>query len=442
MKAAFLGPIAMLVFLGSTCSATPPANVVETVLYTFQGGNDGADPAAGVILDKTGNLYGTTDFGGGGSGVNCSGGVGCGTVFELTPSGGGAWTETVLHAFQAGNDGAQPLASLVIDSAGNLYGTTADGGSQCNDGLGCGTVFEVSPPAQPGSPWTEAVLYTFQNGSDGRLPVANLVLDRAGNLYGTTELGGSTACGGIGCGIIFEVSPPSQSSGVWTEKVLYSFQGGSDGAEPAAGLVFDNEGALYGTTGEGGSSNEGTVFQLKPPSSPGGSWTESVLFSFNGTDGGGPYADLIFDKKGNLYGTTVSGGPLSCPNGNGKTGCGTVFELSPPSQPGGSWIESVLYNFKGPGSGDGRFPLGSLILDVKGNLYGTTSEGAIGNDGTVFELMSPASPGGAWTKRQFTLSSSDGGSPAGGLVFGPGVAVTGTGAGGFFAGGTVFSIGP
>jgi uncharacterized repeat protein (TIGR03803 family) len=281
----------------------------ESVLHPFNAGNgkDGSDPQAGLISDAAGNLYGTTVGGGTHGG---------GVVFELSPTAGGGWKETVLHDFSHyGKDGSYPWAGLVRDAAGNLYGTTSFGGT-----FDWGTVFELSPKA--GGGWNETVLHSFNGNvrTDGYNPMAGLILDGAGNLYGTTYFGGA-----FGVGTIFELSP--KATGGWKETVLHSFNNnGTDGYSPQAGLIFDTAGNLYGTTLIGGSGSCtyygscGTVFELTPQAN--GSWTERVLHSFNndGTDGYWPYAGLALDASGNLYGTTWSGGAL---------GNGTVFEVTP-----------------------------------------------------------------------------------------------------------------
>ena len=265
----------------STWAATPWN---EKVLHSFNdNGQDGGTPEAGLIFDAAGNLYGTTL--GGGT-------YGGGTVFELTPTAGGGWTEKVLYSFCSQpncTDGAGPLAGLILDAAGNLYGTTSQGGDyQCPSGTYtyCGTVFELKPIA--GGGWTEQVLHSFDgSGTDGTYPSAGLIFDAAGNLYGTTQVGGY-----YGGGTVFELTPTA--GGAWTENVLFSFDG-TGGAVPFAGLIFDGAGNLYGTTYEGGTYSNGTVFELTPTA--GGGWTEQVLHGFgNGTDGYYPHAGLIFDK--------------------------------------------------------------------------------------------------------------------------------------------------
>ncbi len=322
----------------------------EKVLHSFGNGSDGVNPLSGLIFDAAGNLYGATWLGGVHS---------LGTVFELSPAGDGRWTEKTLHSFGNGSDGTQPLVSLIFDTDGNLYGTTYEGGIH-----GDGTVFELSP--KQGGSWTEKVLHSFGNGTDGSFPLygVSLIFDTAGNLYGTTYEGGIH-----GLGTVFELMP--SGGGDWTEKVLHSFGGGSDGISPYASLIFDTAGNLYGTTFEGGIHNGGTVFELTPDG--GGDWSEKVLHNFgNGADGTTPFASLI-DAAGNLYGTTTGGG---------LHGAGTAFELSP--QEGGSWTETVLHSFGN--STDGAYPYSGLIFDRAGNLYGTTWEGGIHAAGTVFEI--------------------------------------------------------
>ncbi len=435
--------VALIAAAAGSASAAP----TETVLYSFTFGSDGEGPVGGLIADSAGNLYGTTDFCFAGTGP-CDFGGNLGTVFKLAPGGietvlhsflgapsdgafpqaglsadgsgnlygttadgtvfklappippATSWTEIVLHFFAGGtSDGSEPLAGLIFDSSGNLYGTTSEGGGTgCSAGIGCGTVFKLAPPFPPATSWTETVLHSFAGGgSDGAFPEARLITDLSGNLYGTTYEGGGTGCSyGRGCGTVFKLAPGG------TETVLYSFTGGSDGAQPSAGLIADGAGNLYGTTSSGGASRQlqcsgtdgfplgcGVVFKLSPPIPPATNWTETVLYAFAGeiSDGSGP-SGLIFDGAGNLYGITASGGP-----GN----VGTVFKLAPPIPPATSWTETVLYNFSfGGGGGGGSNPSAGLIADSAGNLYGTTFVGGSGtgcfqgeNDlgcGTVFKL--------------------------------------------------------
>lgn len=283
----------------------------ETILHSFNvDGVDGFYPTGSLTFDSAGNLYGTTQFGGSG---NCSVGFGCGTIFKLSPAGNGTWNETILHEFK-GSDGWQVHAGLVFDSNGNLYGATVNGGK-----FGWGTVFELSP-AKNGN-WTLRNLHSFSGGMDGGVPYGNVVLDSAGNIYGLTyEGGGVTSACRYGCGTAFELV--RGQNGHWTGKVLHNFTTSSgDGQYPFGSLVLDKQGNLYGTASSGGgSSNSGIVFELSPSSS--GEWSETVIHNFNdsATDGAGPSAALIFDSTGNLYSTTIGGG---------SEGRGTVFELSP-----------------------------------------------------------------------------------------------------------------
>jgi uncharacterized repeat protein (TIGR03803 family) len=263
-----------------------------------------------------------------------------------------------------------------LDDAGNLYGTTSWGGTgSCTsegDFVGCGTVFELSPKA--GGGWTEKVLYSFANGTDGTFPAAGLVFDAAGDLYGVTYEGGTGSClrtGYAGCGIVFELLP--KAGGRWVERVLHYFNL-TDGGWPVGSLIFDAAGNLYGMTNGGGAYDWGTAYELMP--GPKGGWGEKILHNFNqsGASGDSPYAGLVFDAAGNLYGTTLF---------DGAGGNGTVFELRPTTS--GPWTEWVLHAF-GSRSRDGLDPEDSLTFDAAGNLYGTTDAGGSSSYGTVFEI--------------------------------------------------------
>ncbi|MHB8654648.1 MAG: choice-of-anchor tandem repeat GloVer-containing protein [Terriglobia bacterium] len=414
---------------------------VETVLYSFAGpanggsGADAAQPYAGLVRDSSGNLFGTTQFGGN---------YGRGTVFELVNS-SGSYTERVLYNFRGGtDDGADPMGSLVLDSAGNLYGTTETGGASSipGTGSGAGTVFEL---VNSSGTYTEQILHKFTGSPDGVFPLAGLVMDSSGNLYGTTQVGGSIITNGYTFGTVFELV---NSSGSYTEKVLYNFGATSnDGSQPFAGLVMDAAGNLYGTTKYGGGSTTcinvgcGTVFELVNSS---GSYTETILHVFGSTvaDGAYPIGGLMMDAAGDLYGTTVGGVSLSCY----ASGCGTVFEMVNSS---GSYAENVLYRFVGPGTGggigaDGAGPFAGLLMDASGNLYGTTANGgAFGGWGTVFELVNSS---GSYTEKvlySFTGTYGDGLYPYADLTMDPTGDIYGTtamgGASGF---GTVFEINP
>jgi len=326
-----------------------------TVLHSFAGSPDGANPWAGLVRDGKGDLYGATYWGGT---------YGGGTVFELTKKG----TETVLYSFCSlggCDDGQSSFGGLVRDALGSLYGATNFGGA-----YGYGTVFEVTPAGN------ETVLYNFQGSPDGGYPESPLFRDSKGNLYGTTMVGGVSGCdsyGGYGCGTVFEVTPSG------TETVLHSFGGPpNDGAGPDTGLVRDAKGNLYGTTTFGGAYNFGTVFKLTKKGA------ETVLHDFEGgpSDGQGPGAGLIRDKQGNFYGTTSVGG-----GSGGGYGWGTIFKMAPDG------IVTVLYSFTG--GADGGYPFGDLVMDEQGNLYGTTVYGGVAGSGcwssgpgcgTVFKL--------------------------------------------------------
>ena len=347
-----------------------------------------------MIIDSAGNLYGTTAYGGTGNCVLLGILLGCGTVYEVSPpkQKGGAWTETILYSFPTSKQGYFPNGNLVFDTAGNLYGATTFGGTKgtnCDKFYGgqCGVVFELSPPTTRGGKWTEKVLHNFagvaqgKQYGDGANPNGGLALNSKGKIYGTTNMGGhaTAVCGSSGCGTVFELKPPTQKGGAWTEAVLHRFQAASDGGGPAAGVVFDATGRLYCTTVGGGGGNfpSGTVVQLVPQ--PRGKWTERVLHSFqDNRDGREPRGSLVFDSKGNLYGTATAGG-----NGSG----GTVFRLRPA---GNTWALSTLYDFTG--APDGSDPASKLIFDGTGNLYGTTQYSGSGQGcgnygcGTVFEV--------------------------------------------------------
>lgn len=403
-----------LLFLSATMlSGTVAQAQTFTVLHQFTGSSDGSNPYPSLAMDRAGNLYGVAAFGGLQS-CETSNGIGCGTAFKLIHRGGG-WVFSPLYAFKGYSDGAIPIGSLTIAADGSVYGTTDGGGElDCRDtfGDGCGTVFRLQPPpsacATAECAWTETQLYHFTGGVNGNDLLAGVVIDGAGNLYGTAYQGGASQWG-----LAYEVS---RSGSTWTETTLHTFAGGADGAGPSTNLVL-NGSDLYGTTEYGGGAGNcngggcGTVFQLAPS---GSGYTASVLYNFPGADnlplGGvifdpagnlyGTFADgingvfqltpsngswnftslytqnyndlqayqstLARDSAGNLYGTAEFGGNLTnCPNG-----CGTVYKLTPS---GGGWIYTQLYAFTG--LEDGALPTGGVILDSNGVVYGTTFAG-------------------------------------------------------------------
>lgn len=384
------------------CAATFPlsANAKTVAIHHFNG-RDGTSPEGPMLRDSAGNLYGVTSYGGKSDD---------GVVFELSPPaiGGGKWTETVLHSFAGGTDGLHPERGLTFDGSGNIYGSTFGGGN-CPDS--CGTIFELSPPAFSGDGWTETVLHRFRgpNFGDGGAPNGNLIFDRAGNMYGTAKAGGLVGCtiSPGPCGVAFELSPPSSPGGQWTESVLYTFTGVPDGAFPAGGLTVDTHGNLYGTTEEGGSGrcNDGegniigcgTAYRLKLR---GGVWKESIIFDFHAAESG-PGSDLVFDDAGQLYGAANY----------------DVFRLQPPAS-GGLWTENLLYRF--PEGISGSITESDVIFDGAGNLYGTTTASGLTGFGTVYELSPPRSDGNDWTLTTFQTYTGgfDALMPSGGLVFG------------------------
>jgi len=367
----FYGTTAAGGIVGGLCQSFGCGTIFELTasgtvrnLYKFSGGSDGDEPMGGLVRGSTGNVYGTTGYGGNTGGV--CGTYGCGTVFELVKT-GATITEKVLHTFTGGTDGANPGSGLVRDLNGNLYGTTlGGGGSGCSSGAGCGTVFKIT------SAGNEEVLYSFTGNADGATPSASLILDAADNLYGTTAYGGNFGggCSSLGCGVVFKVTPAGQ------EVVLYAFKGGADGQSPMAPLVRDGKGDLYGTSSTGGDVSNvncsigengcGIVFKLTA------NGVLLTLYAFTGypADGQHPLAGVIRDKQGGLYGTTDWGGPS-----NG----GTVFKLTP------SGVETVLHSFTG--GTDGLNSHSGLVLDGKGNLYGAALYGGAFGQGVLFEVI-------------------------------------------------------
>lgn len=376
-----------------------------TVLHTFTGGADGGAPYAGLAIDRSGNLYGTASIGGD---TSACGDVGCGVVFRFAQKNSN-WILTPLYTFRGGADGGSPEAPVLVAPDGTLYGTAFGGSGNACNGSGCGVVFHLVPPARASGSalggWNETVLYTFQGGSDGAEPGGILLMDAAGNIYGSTSQGGTN-----NDGVVYRLTP---ANGSWTETVLYSFTGGSDGAYPS-GVIMDAAGNLYGEAGSGGLYGYGTVFEL---SQSGSQWIETTLHSFTAQgDGRSPSGGLISDPNGYLIGTTSEPGTLDT--------SGTIFTLTP-SQ--GQWNFYTSYQFQGeppscvagpsldaagniwatlvignapngqiwgPGvqfpltNADGILPYSRVTFDAAGNAYGTTSAGGPSwpPDGTIWQL--------------------------------------------------------
>jgi uncharacterized repeat protein (TIGR03803 family) len=368
-------------FLALACVrlAFPPDVAASSgkIIYSFAGGADGAYPYSDLIVDAAGNLYGTTKQGGTVDG---------GTVFELTRTKDG-WKHQVLYSFLGGpNDGAGPIAGLVFDSAGNLYGTTAGGGSSSS-----GTVFKLARNSH--GDWTESILYSFTGSNgDGANPNTDLVLDSKGNLYGTTSGGGQYYKGECysGCGIVFRLTP--NSNGTWTETVIHVFAGTPDGGIPASAVALDADGNIYGTTAYGGTeqcwdylfTGCGSLYKLTLDS--GGGWTETLPYNFHRYQGTArnPSGGFLLEKAGRIFGTSTVGGDRN----------GAVFKLEQTKK---GWEQIVLYRFYG--NPDGENPIGRLAVGPNGKLYGATAGGGMNSyqyNGTVFELNQTQ---GGWRER-------------------------------------------
>jgi uncharacterized repeat protein (TIGR03803 family) len=400
-------------------------------LYSFKGNPDGADPKGALLIGKSGELFGTT-FAGGTSVL--------GTVFVLTPATGQPWKETILHNF-TGSDGQYPQSALTFGSNGEFYGVTVGGGPG-----GSGAIFELAPPTTSGGAWTQTVLYGFSYNGNGQNAVPNgpPLIGPGGTLY-TTTLGGPNGPTGFPLGLLVALEPPATTDGAWTEYELYAF-GFYSGYRSYAGVVSES-GSLFGTTFFAGDEycECGTVYELTPPATRSGTWTETTIhtFTYADSDGQEPLAALTVGPGGVLFGTTRNGGPASlC---QPTSGCGTVFQLTPPATPGGQWAESVLYSFTGS-NGDGDYPVAGVVVGKNGELYGTTPSGGSAGSGIVFELTPPTIPGGVWTEtvlHNFSGTNGDGATPVAGLVQSPtGILYGTTTAGGTAGRGTVFAVAP
>jgi uncharacterized repeat protein (TIGR03803 family) len=408
--------VVVLCFVLAIVGARPAqAHSRFKLLHSFDG-KDGGFPQAGLVQDSAGNLYGTASEGGS---YSC-GSVNCGTAFKMDKNGKILW----VHSFD-GPDGQWP-AGLVLDSSGDLYGIATYGGNTACD-QGCGVVFELNKDGR------ETVLHKF-DGADGSFPAGTLIEDQAGNLYGTTAISFGSTNGGT----VFELSKTGKITILYT----FSLDCGSDGCDPAEGVILDAAGNIYGTTQEGGDpdcgwhgSGCGVVFEI---SNQNGTWTETVLHTFGGPDGADPIAPLLMDSAGNLYGTTVTGGNANCPDEMSQYGCGVVFELSLGS--GGTWTENVLHIFCDSGippCADGNQPEGSLVRDASGNLFGTTTSGGNSGAGVAFKLDTSGNE-----TILYNFSESGGYAPVAGVASCGRGSLCGTALGGTYNDGTVFKVIP
>jgi uncharacterized repeat protein (TIGR03803 family) len=394
--------------------AQAPADSALKVIQSFKSdGRKGANPTSGLIADSASHFYGAALTGGD---RRCQGG--CGTVFQLTPSGNG-WALNAVWRFRA-TDGAAPVGAPVLDSLGNLYGATGAGGV-----ADFGTIYRLTPPAAGARSWARKVLYEFtaENGHAS----AGLTADSAGNLYGVTMYGGADEDG-----TVFELSPPASKATSWRYTELFSFNG-TDGAQPMGSVLADSAGNLYGTTNIGGAFNGGTVFELSPPAPGQSARTETVLTSFDYAYGYLPSGALFADSAGNLYGTTSSVGS--------SFHSGTVYELSPPSPGQTGWTRMVLFRFKAEDGPQG--PAAGVIADGNGNLYGTSSAGGRDGYGTLFELLRPGPGETQWgLKVLYSFDGIHGEEPVGATLDGTGRLYGTTYSGGAFASGVIFKIKP
>ena len=374
-----LAGIILSLFLAVTHRAPAEAADPAFALLATLGGRPTAPnlPGAGLVA-VNGRLYGTTRGGGAYNG---------GAVIEIAPVrqlGTSSKARTICSFGASATDGTGPDGDLAVDATGALYGTTETGGT------GYGTVFRLTPPTPSGTSWTETQLLAF-SGADGANPVGSVTIGADGSLYGTASRGGNPGCNLAGCGSVWRLSPPAGGATAWTEQVLILFTGGGDGATPTSPPVFQGN-TVFGTTQFGGSGGAGVVYGLTPPTDSGSAWTESVLHAFTGApDGSGPVASLAFDAHGNAYGTTLIGGLASCAANPAGIGCGTVFELAPPAVPGGAWVESILYSFAG--TTDGVDAASSLRFGPNGTLFGTTLGNSDTLYGSIFRLTPPSVAG-------------------------------------------------
>jgi len=389
-------------------TTVPAGAQTFTTLHAFTGGMDGGGPTGLVAVDRAANVYGSAPFGARNHCVD-----GCGAVFRASYK-NGSYTFSPLYDFQGGEDGDEPWGGVTLGPDGAIYGTTwFGGGSACgSQNMGCGTVFKLTPPPSfcrmVLCPWTETVIYRAASPSDPSTFIGGVILDNAGNIYGMSFGGGSGNCFGMGCGTVYKLTP---SGGTYTVSVLYSFQGGNDGAAPSGDLAMDAAGNLYGAATYGGQHGFGTVFKLVHSA---GGYTFQLLYTFtNGADGSAPQGSVVLDSAGNLYGTSGDGGGIFqiTPSGTytlidpileglqspitidssgtiygtnysgGTRGDGSIFQLA---HVNGVWTETTLHSFNGL---DGAEPLSGVGFDSSGNLYGTTTfAGGPADQGTLWQL--------------------------------------------------------
>ena len=431
-------------FVAAMAPATSFATTLTT-LYTFTGGKDGAYPFGGLVNGANGALYGTAMLGGGGS---CSGG--CGTVFQLTPS-GSSWKFSVIYTFQGDLDGQQPI-NLTPGANGALFGVAQFGGySGCYDFgvlLGCGQVFELQPPGTGQTKWTFTTLHEFTGAADGAFPAYGVSLDSAGDVYGFALSGGT--CPGATCGTAFKLTPKGKN---WQFKVLHEFRGGSDGAAPYGSPMLDAAGNVYGTTSTAGrpeaictpDSGCGTVFRLAPPAAGKKAWSKTTLWSFSGTDGAFLMGSLLVGSSGAILGTANLGGDTAVCAATSSTpaGCGTVWQLTPPAAGKSKWTRSVLWQFQA--GSDGLDPTAGPT-PYNGDLYVTGSGNGTQGFGSIVKMVPPQAGKKDWTTTSLYdfANGADGAQPTSSLLV-HGTLLYGTtmGADGGPAGyGTVFSVTP
>jgi uncharacterized repeat protein (TIGR03803 family) len=377
-----------------------------TTLYNFGASKtDGQAPSSGVVMDKTGNLFGVTGIGGNQ--------LSDGTVFELSPPAvtDNPWTETIIHRFRGTPDGKTPLGHLIMTPNGALAGTTLHGGAEDE-----GTLYMFAHGTTQGT-WRETILHNFGSVPDDVVTPDLGLFSAPEGFYGADQGGANNT------GAIYLLARGTNGS-AWTQNILYSFQaiGSSDGADPAGELVRDAKGNFYGVTGQGGAHNLGAVYRVSPPAVQGDSWAETVLYSFDGTDGTLPAGRLLLGAGGKLFGTT---------NGGGASSAGTVFKLTPPTVSGNPWTHTILYSFTG--GSDGSSPESGVIADQSGTIYGTAGQ-------TIF-MLTPPSSGSTWKETVLhNFTGPDGFVTTGPLVLSNKTLFGTTAEGGAFGVGTAFQI--